>query len=259
MRTQVERRRGSNWLLGVALWCASLLPAGTSTAQETLSDWEFTVTPYLWMTGFGMETRGVGPIPSRDIDVDFGQVFDHLNFAFEANVEARKDRFVATFDFNYFDLSASEGLSGPVFTKVALDMTGILSSATVGYQAIASDPVSMDVFGGAQLFSVDTDLAMRGGGSPSTSDKKTFVDPVIGLRGRVRLGEDFFLDGIGSIGGFGVDSQITYQLFGGVGWQASDSIALRAGYRHFYIEQEGGKLIKSVTMTGPIIGASFRF
>ena len=259
MRLKSERKR-PGWLPSVALAGILFLAGGTqAAAQESSSDWQFYFTPYLWMTGLGMETRGVGPVPSNDMSVDFGQVWDNLNFAFEGNLEARKDRFVAVLDFNYFNLGADEGLSGPVFTKASLDMVGILASATLGYTVVNPDPISFEPFAGVQVYSVDVDLAFSGGPAPSTSDAKTFVDPIVGFRTRLMLGSDFFVDGIASIGGFGVSSKLTYQLFGGVGWQANEWLAVRAGYRHFYLEQEGGTLIRNVTMSGPIVGATFRF
>lgn len=259
MRLNFERKR-RGWLGNVARAGFLVLAGATPAAADDLSsDWEFNFTPYLWMTGLGMETRGVGPIPSNDMSVDFGQVWDHLNFAFEGNLEARNDRFVAVLDFNYFNLGADENLSGPVFNKAALDMIGILASANVGYTVVKPDPISFEPFAGVQVYSVDVDLAFRGGPSPSTSDSKTFVDPIVGFRSRLMLGSDFFIDGVASIGGFGVSSKLTYQLFGGVGWQANDWLALRAGYRHFFLEQEGGTFIKNVTMSGPIVGATFTF
>ena len=259
MRLKSERKR-RGWLAKVALAGFLVLAGGTQAdAQDTSSDWQFNFSPYLWMTGLGMETRGVGPIPSNEINVDFGEVWDNLNFAFEGNFEARNDRFVAVIDFNYFNLGADESLSGPAFTDASLDMIGILASANVGYTVVKPEPISFEPFAGVQVYSVDVDLAFKGGGDPSTSDKKTFVDPIVGFRTRLMLSSDFFVDGVASIGGFGASSKITYQLFGGVGWQANDWLAIRAGYRHFYLEQKGNTFIRNVTMSGPIVGATFTF
>jgi opacity protein-like surface antigen len=228
-------------------------------AQESSSDWQFYFTPYLWMTGLGTETRGVGPIPPTDTDVDFSQIWDHLNIALQGNFEARRGRFFTIVDFNYFDLSVDKDLSGPVFTKLDLNMTGLLASASAGYWAIESDFASFGAFGGVQVFSTDIDLALQGMISPSRSGEVTLVDPIIGVRSAIDLGSGFFINGSGTIGGFGVDSKLTWQLFGGIGWQANDWLALRAGYRHFVIEQGDGKFIEEITMTGPVIGATFRF
>lgn len=230
-----------------------------ASAQETSSDWQFYFTPYLWMTGLGMETRGIGSVPSNDMNVDFSQVWDHLNFALQANLEARKDRFVAILDFNYFNIGADKGLSDPVFNNASLDMVGVLASANVGYTLAKPEPISFEPLVGVQVYSVDVDLSFRGGPSPSVSDTKTFVDPMVGFQSRLMLGSDFYVDALAMIGGFGVSSKLTYQLFGGLGWQANEWLAARAGYRHFFLEQSGGKLIRNVTMSGPIVGATFRF
>lgn len=259
MRLKSERKR-RGWPATIALAGFLLLAGGGhANAQELSSDWQFYFTPYLWMTGLGMETRGIGPLPSNDFQMDFSDVWDHLNFAFEANLEARNDRFVAVLDFNYFDLGADQGLSGPTFTRAAVDMTGILAAANVGYTLVKPDPISFEPFVGVQVYSVDVDVSVQGGPSPSASDSKTFVDPMVGFRSRLMLGSEFFVDGVAQIGGFGVSSKLTYQLFGGVGWQANEWLQVRAGYRHFYLEQSGNTLIRNVTMSGPIVGATFRF
>lgn len=259
MRLRSERKQ-RRWPATIALAGILLLAGGGhADAQESSSDWQFYFTPYLWMTGLGMETRSIGPLPSNDFDMSFSDVWDHLNFAFEANLEARNDRFVAVLDFNYFDLGADEGLSGPTFTRAAVDMTGILAAANVGYTLVKPDPISFEPFVGVQVYSVDVDVSVQGGPSPSASDSKTFVDPMVGFRSRLMLGSEFFVDGVAQIGGFGVSSKLTYQLFGGVGWQANEWLQVRAGYRHFYLEQSGNTLIRDVTMSGPIVGATFRF
>ncbi len=250
----------ANRLLGVAVAGVILLAgAEVARAQETDSDWEFYTSPYIWMAGFGIDTRAVGPVPSTSVKIDFSEVLENLNIALENTFEARKGRFVALVDFNYFSLSADEGLSGPVFTKADMDMESILSVAAVGFQLVDHDPIAFDVLAGAQVVWMDVDASIKGPGSVSASDSDTLIDPIIGFQSKINLGSGIFLSSAGMIGGFGVESKLTWQLFGGVGWQANDWLALRAGYRHWQLETEGNGLIETVTMTGPIIGATFRF
>ena len=82
---------------------------------------------------------------------------------------------------------------------------------------------------------------------------------IIGVAGRVKLGSGFALQAEGDVGGFGLNSDIDWQVLGTLQYQLNDSITLEAGYRYLAVDYDDGGFLFDVAMHGPIIGGSFRF
>ena len=61
------------------------------------------------------------------------------------------------------------------------------------------------------------------------------------------------------IGGFGVSSDFTWDVMGGLGYEVSDSISLVAGYRGLGVDYKHDGFVFDVVQDGPILGAVFRF
>lgn len=69
--------------------------------EPAVSDgWTFSVTPYFWAAGLSGETSSFW-LPVVDIDADFSDVLDNLDFAAMAIVDARYSRFSIFGDFIY--------------------------------------------------------------------------------------------------------------------------------------------------------------
>ena len=85
------------------------------------------------------------------------------------------------------------------------------------------------------------------------------MDPVVGLKGRLELGSDFYLTGWGIIGGFGVSSKFMWDVMGGLGYQFSDTFSMLAGYRGLGVNYRNDGFLYDVVQNGPILGFVFRF
>ena len=59
--------------------------------------------------------------------------------------------------------------------------------------------------------------------------------------------------------GFGVSSDIDWDLFGGIGYEVSDRISLVGGYRGIGVDYSSGGFVFDVIEHGPILGGVFRF
>ena len=59
----------------------------------------------------------------------------------------------------------------------------------------------------------------------------SWVDPIIGMKGRIEISRWFFFNAYGDVGGFGAGSEFTWQALLGSGIQVSRWCALIAGYR----------------------------
>jgi hypothetical protein len=235
--------------------------SGQAEAQAG-APWEVTLTPYLWFAGLDGQVGVFPRLPPVDVDLSFGDVFSNLDVAVTLAGTVRKDRFVALADFSYLKVSTSRdvGIRDPSFLNVSLDTRTITSTVAAGYRAMDQGEAFVDVVAGGRLSSVDTELALNGPArSLVAEDEQTWVDPIVGARTRVPLGQRWVLALYGDVGGFGVSSDLTWQLVGSVQYAAGRNWHLAAGWRHYAVDYQDGAFIYDVTMTGPIVGASFRF
>jgi hypothetical protein len=92
---------------------------------------------------------------------------------------------------------------------------------------------------------------------------KTWVDPILGMRGRLPIGEKWSLEGYGDVGGFGVGSDFTFLVQARVSWQASRVLRVGLAYRVLYQDYETGSGLErfkwNVTTQGPLLALGMRF
>src|SRR6185312_11531206 len=124
---------------------------------------------------------------------------------------------------------------------------------------IEQDPVTLDLLVGGRLWNVDAKGTVTGFVARQRSGSQTWVDPIIGISGRVELGNGFALQAEGDVGGFGLVSDIDWQLLGTIQYQVADYLTLDAGYRYLAVDFDDGGFLFDVALSGPIIGASIRF
>jgi opacity protein-like surface antigen len=88
---------------------------------------------------------------------------------------------------------------------------------------------------------------------------RTWVDPVVGLRGRFEINETVSLAGFASIGGFGVGSDLSFDIFGGMEYAFSERFSASAGFRYMSFDYDGGNADLELEMYGPVFGITAHF
>jgi hypothetical protein len=250
----------------VAACLALTVSASGPKAQEAATDssWSFRVSPYVWFAGLSGDVAAFPSLPPVEVDAAFRDIFKNLDW-FPPPVmiaaEARRGRFAAVADFIYIGMTADGSTGSVLFPAAELDLTTVVATLGGSYRVMESESFALDVRGGGRLWHSDTELTLitAGGGAVGASNGETWVDPIIGLSGQLGLGENFAVRIAGDVGGFGVASDLTWQVLGTVVYQAEDWIALEAGYRHLAVDYEDDGFVYDVSLSGPIIGASFRF
>ena len=105
--------------------------------------------------------------------------------------------FVGSADLLYVSMGASDDIEirEVDFLDVELDSKTFITTLTAGYRAVDQDRLSLDVFGGGRLYSMKTSLDLEGPQrSFSGSKTETWLDPVVGLRFKSRLGQRWSLE-----------------------------------------------------------------
>ncbi len=259
METHGPRKTG--WLaMGIMV---ALLPfAGQTTQGQDLDTerWQLRVTPYLWAAGVDghLKVRDT----KVDVDVPFRDVWDSLDFAAMAHIEAQKGRWGLLSDVIYLALSTEKDLN---VANARLDLDTWIVEFGGFYRLVdwSGDrrlPMSLDVLLGGRYWNVDADLRV---GPLRRDGDASWVDPFVGLRWTGELTDWFSLYARGDVGGFGIyddASKFTWSADGGAAFKLSQCVTVLAGYRALNIDKHGHQdLAANLTFAGPVLGLMIRF
>jgi hypothetical protein len=243
------------------LAAASTLHAGTpeetpvtTTPPADEDAWRFRSALYGWGQAFD-GTVGIRGLKA-DVNLDFKDILDDLNFAAMGVFELGKGRWSVLADLNYAEVgdSVTPFSKAPNFS-VDYEQKQFLGNFLAIYQVMENPTMKLDVFGGARVNWIELDLDA----GPGISKDDSWVDPVIGARFEAPLPNDFFFRALGDIGGFGAASDLTWQALAGFGWRFSNSGALLLGYRALGTDYDNGNFSYDMTAHGPVLGLEFKF
>jgi hypothetical protein len=227
-----------------------------------IDEWSMTVSPYIW--GAGLEgTAGAFPgLPAVDVDVDFKDILKNLDMAGMAIVELRYRRYAAYMDLVYTKVGADESTPFQIlFDDVDLENEVFIGTFGGSYRIFDGEHAIVDALAGLRVWSVDTTLKLEGGllASREIEHGENWVDPIIGYRTRYDFESGVFLTHFAQVGGFGVGSDLTWDAFGGIGYQFNESVSAIAGYRHLEVDYEHAGFVFDVEMSGPVVGMTIHF
>lgn len=221
--------------------------------------WTFSVAPYFWAAGLSGSVSQFG-LPTVDVDANFGDVLENLDFAAMAVAEARYDRYSIFGDLMYVKLSTGSGTPRGIFAT-SVDLTSETFSGLVGagYSIIQSDAGRLDLVAAMRVWSVNTDLDFHGGilDGVSRSDGATWVDGLAGVRATYSLTPEIYLTGWGMVGAGGAN--VDWDVAAALGYQFNERFSAVAGYRALGVNYRNDGFVFDVVQQGPIMGLVIRF
>ena len=214
--------------------------------------WGFLIKPYLFASGLDGEV-GSGDA-TGDIEASFEDLLDDLNFGamLQLEVVPPESPWRVLLDLWYVQLEESGTAPGPAETKVDADIDQFMGELSVAYELMEDG--RLDVLGGIRYWDLSGELDA---GDESADGEADWIDPLVGARSLLPLGEHFFVLLRGDVGGFGVGSDISYNLGAGLGWSISKTFELAAGYRYTYVDYDDD-VVYDVAQSGPLLGLVIR-
>lgn len=92
------------------------------------------------------------------------------------------------------------------------------------------------------------------------SGSADWVDPFIGLRARYQVTDQLYAIAKTDVGGFGVGSELTWQAYGGLGFQFNRHLAAELGYRHLSVDYSGSQDFSAdLELSGIMLSLLIRF
>jgi hypothetical protein len=265
------------------------------------SGWQFRVTPYVWIPG----VSGDVTVRGNPVDIDFNvfDVFDSGSSGVDLDslaalmgyLEASNGRWSIYGDvvWGKFGLSGdavaqrnpTANLSLSAGANAGLDYETTMVESGVAYQVAnwsgAQSSTALDLLGGARYWNQELDLSLAvtgavdfgrlglersGSRAVARSGTIDWVDPFVGVRVRHELSPGNELQFLGDVGGFGVGSDFSWQLFAGYScdfsvWQST--LHGLVGYRALAVDYSEGSGTKAnsidLVLHGPVAGLSFRW
>ena len=287
-------RRALAWAVFSALAGA----LGTAHAQQPINAapppapqaWQFNVAPYLWLPtihstlNYNLPPPLGGRLPT-EVSAGPGDYLSHIDIGAALAADARNGRFSAFTDVLYMRLSNTPshirsldflGQPSIPIDRSLQTSTGTTLRATVwtlagGYTVAQGEWGNLDAFVGLRLLGVRAQtnyslaLTIQGpqgngatfGGVGGVSGNSQIWNGIAGLRGSVHLGQTrLFVPYYVDIGGGG--SQPTWQVSSGLGYQFRWG-AVSAVYRYLSFNQSSDRVVKKMTLGGPMLMADFTF
>lgn len=214
---------------------------GIAQAQEAGRErWSFTIEPYVWLPSLDGQGSAEGS-PSVEVDV-VGELDTAFPLALRA--DAPGGRFALTLDALYAGWRDDEG-SLRTDTEVRLLEGGIGLPVGRGWEVTA----------GLRGVRLDFEVEL---GSVDEREEASFVDPWIGARSDLALGDAWALRLAGDVGGFGVGSDLSWQALAFLAWLPSSRWRVELGYRALAVDFEDDDLEYDLLAHGPILALAWR-
>ena len=266
-------------------WRILLAALLLNSAPAQAEDWKFSLTPYLWLPNVnGTLKYSVPPGASSAPGVDTGpnHYLENLQAALMLAGEARSGLWSVFTDVIYLDFAdqksavksvnfGGQAIGTSLDANTSTSLRGVAWTLGGGYTLVRAQRAALDLIGGLRYFGVKTSAHWQltgtvtgpQGGSQvfpqtgSISQRADLWDAIVGVRGRVQLGEGswilpYYLDiGAGS-------SAWTSQGAAGIGYAFKWGEVVGV-YRYLAYDQEDDRLFQDFRFAGPAIGATFRF
>ncbi|WP_124019511.1 hypothetical protein [Flavobacterium laiguense] len=247
----------------------SILISGNLMAQDNnavvpqKNKWSFLVEPYMMFPSMNGSV-GLGDLPDATIDAGSNDIFGNLKMGFMLNAEATTGKWTIGSDVLYMNLA--QGVD-----PRNLINSGEITAKQIGWEVSGLYCVTpwLELGIGGLLNSinsgVDLNVNVIGGGTTTKSKSmtETWFDPMLIARVKSKPGEKFIYQFRGEIGGFGVGSDLAWQIQTYAGYQFSKLFQITGGYRIISLDYETGtgqnRFMYNVDTSGPVLRFGFNF
>jgi hypothetical protein len=230
-----------------------------------------------------------------DQDVKFTDILKRLDMIAVGSLYARYHRWEIFADGQYLRLHDTAVLPGLLFDTARVSLKSAFAEAFVGYRLINCEKASLSIVAGARYNYMSGDVHIARDSDPRfpilrdllgiplslrVFGEKDWVDPVVGMAGKVRLAKAISLWAKGDVGGFdansdsvfklgsvggrpaivrGTGNDWSYQVQGGLGFQVTRWMWSNVGWRYLKYDYTSGGFTNKTELNGPYLETGINF
>lgn len=236
----------------------------------------FSINPYVWFMAVG-GTVGYYEGEKFAFNKSFSDAVKYLKMAAAVAGKFKYDRVSFVYDISYINLKG--------FGTELPEGRGIVSSNWTVKQTLydlflsylfpsKNKNVMVDVYLGTRIWALETEATLMVNDTvltgtdgytevvqqqKQTGFSNTWVDPVLGVNSEFRLGQQWFAYLKGDIGGFSVNSQMTWQMTGGFAYLISPNWPVTFGFKYVGVNYDKNARNWTVNNYGPTLSIGYRY
>jgi len=243
--------------------CAVVLASIAMGSVQAAEDaWQHTITGYMVAASIDGKA-GVGDV-TVDVDTSFSDILDNLDWGAMGAYRGERGPWAVSLDVMYLAVEADGSGLGPLGrSKAHAEGDQLIVQLDGGYDITEH----LSAYVGARYWRVDADVKLTSGGPQGevlrAGRTEDWIDPLVGLRYAVPLGDRWLLIAKGDVGGFGAGSDFSWHATALAAWQVSELVHLLIGYRHIDVDYDDGsgrdRFVWDLTEAGPTLGVAWRF
>lgn len=258
-------------LLGAAAWMGGAWPGFaqdtiSTPSQRVASAWEFVVAPYFVGANITGQSQ-IGRLPATDLDVGTGTILENLHFGGMIRLEALyRQKLGAMVDIAYMKLGAAKNTPLTSGGRVRFGARQMIAEGMLTYRLFQNEATWVEAIAGGRYWDVTLGINATGtiAGDFVQDWGDDWLDPVIGARVMHRFNDHWSANLRGDIGGFGLASDFSWNLQGGVGYQFNRTWAAHLQYKVLSVDYDNGetgaaRFAYDTITHGPLIGVVARF
>ncbi len=263
-KTQIDRNLNSFNSTNL-LAPLSLNKKANRTAYKP-KEFNFSIIPYAWFNGIG-GTVGYYEDQKFSFNKSFSDAVKYLKMAVAGTAKFKYRRVSLVFDISYINLKGF-GTEIPANTPHILSanwtMKQTLYDIFLTYLLPSKSKSAMvDIYAGTRIWALNSEVTVLDSNNILTmkAADKTWVDPVIGVNSEFVLDSKmkWFAYAKGDIGGFSVNSQMTWQLAGGAGYNITPNFPVYLGIKYVGVNYDKDAFNWTVNEYGLVLGIGYKY
>lgn len=194
-----------------------------------------------------------------DVDVPFSKVLEHLQAAGMIGYRGTNGHWGVMVNALFMGLSTTK--DGRLGGSARADLNQSMLEVDGAWRFAKR----LELYFGLRGNDIDADVELRPaiGSNQAASDRKTWVDPLVGLRWEAPIGAKWTFVGRADVGGFGVGSDFAWNAMAHFDWAISKRWGAAFGYIALdmdYKDGEGSDFFRyDILTTGPMAAATLRW
>ena len=223
------------------------------------SDTEFRIGLPGWLSGLSGDfgVRGV----VADVDIGFKDILRRVDMIASGSLYARSRRWEFFADGLYLRVSDDAELRGVLFGSGHIAVKSAFAEGFVGYRVINCEKGYLSLNAGARYNYMSGDFRLLGAlaAGRQVFGETDWVDPLVGLSGRVQVWKPVSFWARVNVGGFGAASDLAWQAQGGIELQITRSIYSQIGWAYLKNDYTSGGFTDKTALNGPFIETGIKF